>query len=184
MPTGSAISVRLLKAEDTKPLLAFELENRAWFEQWVQARPDGYYSFEALQKINTALIEEAKQDTAYIHVILDAEDNIIGRINLSDIKRGSVSSADLGYRVGKDFGKRGVATQAVREVIKLAAQKYEFDLLTAHCLETNQASAAVLNKAGFKQGSRTEGEIPWMSGKHAILHFERRLIAETGAEIS
>ena len=181
MPTASPISVRLLRAGDTEKALAFELENKDWFEQWVPPRPDGYYSLDKLQQINTALIEEAKQDTAYIHVILNAADNIVGRINLSEIKRRNVSSADLGYRVGKNLGEQGVATQAVLEVIKLAAQRYDLNLLTAHCLEINPASSAVLNKTGFKQTLKTESKIPWMSGTQTILHFERNLVRAGGA---
>lgn len=178
LPVTLPISVRLLRSKDTAPLLAFELENKDWFEQWVPARPGGYYTLDALHQINAALIEEANQDSAYIHVILDAADTIIGRVNLSEINRGDISSADLGYRVGKNLGKQGVGTNAVRAILKLAAQTYRLNLLTAHCLEFNPASSAVLGKTGFTQVSQSKSEIPGFIGVQTILYFERSLDAD------
>lgn len=169
----NSTSVRLLRVDDTDAVLNFEQENRSWFEQWVPPRPDGYLNRETLLEINTNLVNEASAGTAYMHLILDANDQIIGRINLSNIQRDKSVGADIGYRMAQTETGGGVACQAVKLIEGLARSKYGFDTLYGSCLASNPASIGVLVNRGFIKDSETE--ITWNGAQVAMLRYRKSL---------
>ncbi|MGO4423391.1 GNAT family N-acetyltransferase, partial [Streptomyces sp. MCAF7] len=71
---------------------------------------------------------------------------LVGRVNLVDVLEGT---AELGYRVGERATGRGVATAAVAQVCRLAADAYGLSALIAAATLDNQASTAVLRRSGF-----------------------------------
>jgi len=167
------VSVRLLRVEDTDAVLNFELENRAWFEQWVPPRPDGYFSRETLRKTNESLVNEAKIETAYMHLILGESSRIVGRINLSNIQRENFASADVGYRIAQTETGRGIARLAVGLIEGMARSDYGLGRLYGSCLATNPASSAVLTNRGFIKDS--EAEITWNGVQVAMLRYRKSL---------
>ena len=50
---------------DSEELLAFELENRAYFEKWVSARDDGYFSLSSVKHAIVEAQSAAHADKAY-----------------------------------------------------------------------------------------------------------------------
>lgn len=167
------IFVRLLQADDSEAVLNFERENCEWFEQWVPPRPAGYFELETLKQINEGLVAEAKAGTAYMHLIFDG-DVIVGRINLSNIDRERAASADVGYRISKDYVGQGVASQALKAVEELALNRYNLKFLNGSCLETNPASIAVLIRNGYTKSAECS-EIEWRGGTVNMLHFRKIL---------
>lgn len=145
------ISVLLLDMGDTEDILAFEQENRDWFERSVPPRADGYFHHDSLQEINRGLVAEAQNDTAYMFLIRDGAEQIIGRINLTKIQRGETPSAEIGYRIGERAAGQGVATAATGILATLARDVYGLSELRAACLESNPASFAVLTRNGFTE---------------------------------
>ena len=169
----NSVSVRLLRVEDTDAVLYFEQQNREWFEKWVPPRPDGYFSRETLLEINTALVNEASAGTAYMHLILNANDRIIGRINLSNIQRDNGVTADIGYRIAETEIGCGVASRSVKLIEGIARSEHGFDMLYGSCLATNPASSAVLVNRGFAKDSETE--ITWNGDQVAMLRYRKSL---------
>lgn len=60
--------------------------------------------------------------------------------------------AQVGYWIAAEYWGRGIATEAVRLVVRLAFEEYGLTELGAGCLAENLASARVLEKAGFVEG--------------------------------
>lgn len=57
---------------DAEELLAFELENRAFFEAHINARPADYYGLDQVRAAIEAAQREAAEDKAYQHLLRDA----------------------------------------------------------------------------------------------------------------
>ena len=55
--------------DDVNELLAFELANRAFFESWINARPEAYYNVEGVQRAIESALLEASEDRAYQYLI-------------------------------------------------------------------------------------------------------------------
>lgn len=106
MTDSSRLQLHAPTTADTHALLAFELDNRAHFETWVAARAESYYSAQAV----AAMIEQARRereaDQSY-QFLAKLDGQIVGRVNLTAVTRPCFNKAQLGYRIGAQFGGRG-----------------------------------------------------------------------------
>lgn len=95
---------------------------------------------------------EINDDSAYPFFIFDAAGRqLLGGLNLTNVRRGAASAASLGYWMGEAFAGRGIMTEAVKLVAGFAFSSLAVNRLEAACLPDNQASVRVLEKAGFQQ---------------------------------
>jgi RimJ/RimL family protein N-acetyltransferase len=133
-----------LEAGHASAVLAFELANRAYFTATISDRGDEFFA-EFAQRHSDSLAEQESGSFAYYVLVAD-DGSVLGRFNLYDIKDGS---ANVGYRVAQDVAGRGVATAAVLELCRLAAERHGLRTLRAATSQENAASQRVLIKAGF-----------------------------------
>lgn len=140
----AGVKLERLRAGHEDELLGFERENRAYFAGFVGDRGDGYFAeFGARLQ---GLLAEQDAGVCHFHVVVDDGGDLIGRVNLVDVEDGV---AELGYRIGERAAGKGVATAAVGEVCRLAAEVYGLSELTAVAHVDNQASRAVLERNRF-----------------------------------
>lgn len=133
-----------LSADHAAAVLAFELENRAYFARWVSDRGDELY--ERFPEHHRALLAEQDAGACAFYVLVDPDGTVVGRFNLYDLKDGTAS---VGYRVAERVTGHGVATEAVRDLCRKAADDHGLQMLSAETSEANVASQRVLEKAGF-----------------------------------
>ncbi|QKS69813.1 GNAT family N-acetyltransferase [Paenalkalicoccus suaedae] len=138
-----SLSLERLTEADAKNLLAFERDNRAFFEAYVPSRGESYFVWDEFLKRHDALLAEQADGTSSFF-LLKENGQIVGRVNVTDIVDGV---GDLGYRVGADSGGKGYATEGVR----LALARVDATVVRAKTLPDNVGSQRVLEKAGFKQ---------------------------------
>jgi ribosomal-protein-alanine N-acetyltransferase len=138
------VRVEPLRADHADALLAFERENREYFASTIPDRGDAYFAEFAAR--HQALLDEQEDGRCRFHVVLDEQGELVGRINLVDVIDGT---ADLGYRIAEKAAGHGVATAAVAQLRRLAAEEYGLHTLTAATTVTNRASMTVLTRNGF-----------------------------------
>ena len=131
-----------LRIEDTDALFRFETENRDWFEGWVGPRPDTYWQLDQLRALIQAQI--AEDDLMYL-IKSGPAGKIQGRLNLTALTGGV---GQIGYRIGRDFCGRGLATQAVERALGIA-REVGLWALEARVSDSNPASQQVLARNGF-----------------------------------
>ncbi|MCH6162995.1 GNAT family N-acetyltransferase [Streptomyces marispadix] len=136
--------LRRLHAGDAPAVLAFELANRAYFAASISDR--GHEFFDQFADRYGALLAEQEAGISAFYVLVDEDGSVLGRFNLYDLKDGT---AELGYRVAQRVTGRGVATETVRELCRLAAARHGLRTLRAATSLDNAASRRVLTKAGF-----------------------------------
>ena len=133
-----------LRPNHAPAVLAFELANRAYFATFVSDRGDEF--FDHFTELYNALLAEQEAGIGVFHVLVGEDGTVLGRFNLVDLGDGT---AELGYRVAQQVAGRGVATETVRELCRLAAAQYGLRTLRAATTYDNVASQKVLAKAGF-----------------------------------
>jgi [ribosomal protein S5]-alanine N-acetyltransferase len=133
-----------LRADHAPALLDFELANRAYFARSIPDRGDDFFSNFADR--HAGLLAEQDAGVCAFHVLVGDDGAILGRFNLFDLEDGS---AKLGYRVGETAAGHGVATAAVRDLVRLATAQYGLRRLMAATTHDNAASQRVLAKTGF-----------------------------------
>ena len=85
-------------------------------------------------------------ETNFAIAVADEAVGGIGFTVQDDVAR---RSAEIGYWLGEEFWGRGIATDALIAVTDYAFANYDLCRLYAHVFEWNQASARVLEKAGY-----------------------------------
>jgi ribosomal-protein-alanine N-acetyltransferase len=158
---------------DLVALLAFELENRAFFEATINARAPGYYSRDGVAQAIDAAIDDARQDRAYQFLAKAPGGELLGRVNLSEIRREHFHSAALGYRIGQSAGGRGHASEAVRQVLAIAFGQLGLKRIEANARADNLGSIRVLERNGFVQYGRSRRSFELQGTWYDRLHFER-----------
>ncbi|GGW11549.1 hypothetical protein GCM10018980_00960 [Streptomyces capoamus] len=136
--------LKRLHASHAPAVLAFELTNRAYFAAFVSDRGDEY--FERFTDRYDALLAEQEAGTCACHLLVAEDGTVLGRFDLIDIGN---RTAQLGYRIAEHVAGRGLATETVRELCRLAAQRYGLRTLRAATTHQNAAAHRVLTKAGF-----------------------------------
>lgn len=142
--------IELMKIEDANDIYNFELNNKAYFESVLPARPEGYFERENFHRLMDELIEEQAEGLTYMHLIRDETGQMIGRINLHRSPTTPAIKMELGYRIGQVFQGQGVASQAVKEIIKIAKDTYGLREIEAGTATDNIGSRRVLEKNGFQ----------------------------------
>lgn len=133
-----------LHADHAPAVLAFELENRAYFAASISDRGDEF--FDHFADRHADLLAEQKAGIGAFYVLVAEDGSVLGRFNLFGLEDGT---AKLGYRVAQHVAGRGVATATVRELCRLAAARHGLRTLRAATSHENAASQKVLTKAGF-----------------------------------
>ncbi|WP_406051929.1 GNAT family N-acetyltransferase [Kribbella sp. NBC_00889] len=136
--------LKRLHAGHASAVLAFELANRAYFAASISDRGDEFY--EQFTDRHSALLAEQEAGVCAFYVLVAEDGSVLGRFNLYDLEDGT---ANLGYRVAQHVAGRGVATETVRELCRLAAARHGLRTLRAATSRENVASQKVLVKAGF-----------------------------------
>ena len=157
---------------DAADLLVFELDNRAFFEATINARPAGYYTLEAVQASISSAMADAMVDRGYQFLLKDDAGAILGRANLSAVKRAHFHSAVLGYRIGESACGKGCASEAVRQLLGIAFGKLRLARIEADCRIDNLASARVLLRNGFVRFGHSQRSFELDGVWYDRLHFE------------
>ncbi|MFS2069796.1 GNAT family N-acetyltransferase [Pseudomonas sp. CT11-2] len=142
------VRIRTLQSTDAEALLAFELDNREWFERHIDARGSAFYSMQGVTDHIDAYLADFAAGTWHPFVIEDDAGNIVGRANLKGIDM-TERSAEVGYRIAQNACGQGLATLAVRHLIQQAQLHWNLKQLVATVYAENIGSAKVLERCGF-----------------------------------
>jgi [ribosomal protein S5]-alanine N-acetyltransferase len=136
--------LQLLRLDHAPALLAFELENRAYFAASIPDRGDEFFAEFDTRHAQWLAWQAAGTD--YFHLLVAEGGEVVGRVNLVEVAN---RSADLGYRIAQKATGQGLATAAVRKVRELAVTEYGLTELRARVKVDNPASRKVLEHNGF-----------------------------------
>jgi ribosomal-protein-alanine N-acetyltransferase len=136
--------LELLRPDHAPAVLAFEIENRAYFARSISDRGEEF--FERYDEVHRARLAEQEAGEGAYYVLVDEDGSVLGRFNLI---LGEDGVADVGYRHSEREAGRGLATAAVRDLCSLAAARHGVRRLRAATSRQNVASQRVLAKAGF-----------------------------------
>lgn len=148
-PTRGNATIRTLQADDAAALLAFEVANRAWFEQHIEPRDAAFYSPQGVAAHIAAYLTGHAEGTWHPFVLEDAAGRVVGRANLKDIDR-AAGTAEIGYRIAQDACGQGLATLAVRHLVREAVSRWQLTQLVANVYADNVGSRKVLARCGFE----------------------------------
>ena len=147
LPSG--YEIRALTIDDAPALAEAYSRNRDHLAPWEPRRSPEFFTEPWQRRDVAAKLESAGAGHQDPWVIWHGEE-IVGRVNLSNIARGIFQNASLGYWVDHRHTGRGLATAAVRFAAQRATD-IGLHRVEAGTLAHNEASQVVLRKCGFEQ---------------------------------
>nr|WP_269216533.1 MULTISPECIES: GNAT family protein [Pseudomonas] len=151
-----------MKMTDAQALLAFEVDNRVWFESHIDPRDPSFYSMQGVAEHIEGYLSDFALGAWHLLVIEDSSGRIVGRANLKNI-HSPRDCAEVGYRIGQQACGQGLATLALRHLIQEAGRRWKLTQLVAYVYTENVGSRKVLERCGFRPeklaaGDKAEGE--------------------------
>lgn len=102
----------------------------------------------------TLMLNRFKRQSAIYWVIADSHNKAVGRCHFSEINA-EHSRGEIGYYLSREYWGEGIATNALRAVVKYGFGHLELNRIEATTFTQNYPSARVLEKVGFgKEGTR------------------------------
>ncbi|AMD86653.1 hypothetical protein AXF14_02395 [Actinomyces radicidentis] len=165
-PGSPAPTVRLLRAEDAVRLSELETRNRASLLIGAPERSDHYVSPQGQRQVIASLLAAAELGTA-LPLVVELDGEVVGRVTVSNVVRGPLQSANVGYWLDAAARGLGVMSAALPRVVEraLAPRSRTFadgsrglglHRLEAGCRPDNPASGRVLEKSGFREYGHAE----------------------------
>ncbi|AXI11016.1 RimJ/RimL family protein N-acetyltransferase [Oceanobacillus zhaokaii] len=151
---GKSIYIRSFTIDDAKPLVSLQLTNRDFFEKFAMQRDKAFYTLEGQMEKIQGYEKNKEHDQQYMFGIFKIKtDELIGTINLSQVLRGSLQSAYIGYFLDQSQNGKGYMTEAVKLILIYAFDQLRLHRIEAGVMPHNIGSIRVLEKAGFhKEG--------------------------------
>lgn len=147
-------AIRPFSVEDVDALLDLRLRNKAFMAPFEADRAPSFFSRPA-QAREVALDQEAwAAGSGYAFAVCALEgdeEQLIGRIALSNVVRGVWQNATVGYWIDEAHGSRGHATRALLLVCRFAFEHAGLHRLQPAVMPRNGRSQRVVEKAGFRR---------------------------------
>ena len=103
---------------------------------------------------------EAVNETSFaffIHTEVDGQMQLVGGVNLSDVRRRVAQCANIGYWMGESNANKGTMTKALATCLPFIFDELDLHRANAACLVHNVRSVRVLEKNGFQKEGLAEG---------------------------
>ncbi len=144
------IYLRALLLDDVESLLDLRLRNRSFLRPFEPIQSDKHFTLDGQVEAVQQLVENWNQGAGYGFGIFFKDTNqLIGRVNLSNVVRGAWQSCTIGYFIDKSSTSRGLMTEAVRLACKFAFEEADLHRVQAAIMPQNIASLRVIEKNGF-----------------------------------
>jgi ribosomal-protein-alanine N-acetyltransferase len=140
---------RLITPEDAAVLAELLRANRDFLAPWEPVRSESYFTVAGQRAVAVCALAMYEQGLTAPRVILDEAGQVAGRVNLNDIVRGAFQSASVGYWLSAAANGRGLATAAVRDMVRVAFGELGLHRVEAGTLLHNLRSQRVLERCGF-----------------------------------
>ena len=148
------VRVRPLRMRDAAAWVESRSRNVDWLQQWEASPPEGPASVPTSMATFVAMTRRLRSDARAGHgmpFVLEVDGVFAGQLNVSNVTRGSLHSASLGYWIDERFAGRGAMPTAVALVTD-----HCFDVVGLHRVEVNirpenTASRRVVEKLGFRE---------------------------------
>ena len=140
---GKRVYLRHPRKVDAKEFNRLVIASRGFLYPWVTpaSTPEAYGRY----------LQGSRRASVCAFLVCRIDDRrIVGVFNLSQILRGNLQQAFLGYWVGAAFAGRGYMTEAIHLVLRYAFESLRLHRIEANVQPENGNSKALLVRAGFR----------------------------------
>jgi ribosomal-protein-alanine N-acetyltransferase len=138
------VFIRVPARSDEREFVSLMRASRSFHRPWATAPTDS-------DRFLAYLADSRRPDFEAMLVCRVSDDAILGFFNLSQIARGPMQSAYLGYAIGKPFAGHGYMREAIQLVLRHGFTELRLHRIEANIQPDNRASVALARGAGFRR---------------------------------
>lgn len=143
--------LRLPHPYDSAALQRYYRSNAEFLQPWLPAYHPQHFELEHIRATTKSQLELYLQRRLIPLLILGRQSNrLLGRLTYSQVVRGNAQTCTVGYHVGRDYNRRGLATEALKTANAYLFEREGFHRIEALIMPHNQASIRVVEKLGFE----------------------------------
>lgn len=162
---GDRLVLRTFVESDARSLSELMKRNKYFWATHEPLHEEEFYTEEAQFKKILESMHLLRANREYSFGIYPKGSNVlIGHISLYAIKRLPYNSAFIGYSIDEKYTRKGIATEAVKEVIRFAFKKVKLHRIEAYVSPQNKGSIKVLENADFVREGLLR-ELLYINGK-------------------
>lgn len=145
------VYLRPPRAGDYAAWAELRAASRAFLVPWEPVWSESALSRANFRRRLRRQAEELRTGAGYAFFILRQEDDaILGGLNIGNLRRGVAQTATLGYWMGLPHARQGYMSEALGRIVTYGFDALGLHRLEAACLPHNEASRALLERAGFR----------------------------------
>jgi ribosomal-protein-alanine N-acetyltransferase len=148
---GRGVELRFPAKQDFAAWAHLRDASRSFLEPWEPTWPVDDLTLAAYRYRIQRYREMVSLDQAYPYFIFNDDDEIVGAVTLSHVRRGVAQMATLGYWTGARFARQGYMGRALAALLPHAFSTLQLHRVEAACLPRNEASIRLLKRSGFEQ---------------------------------
>jgi Acetyltransferases, including N-acetylases of ribosomal proteins len=149
---GAEVYLRYPRMTDYKAWAKLRGDSRDFLTPWEPSWSRDELTKGSFRRRIKRYQKECRLDSAYAFFVFRAADNeLLGGCTLSNVRRGVTQACALGYWIGQRHARHGYMFDAVRALVPFIFSTLGLHRIEAACLPVNEASQALLTKAGFRQ---------------------------------
>jgi [ribosomal protein S5]-alanine N-acetyltransferase len=141
---AARVYIRPPARADEDEFISLMSDSRPFHRPWASAPTDA-------ARYAAYLEDSTRPDFEAFLVCRVSDDQIVGFFNVSQIARGSLQSAYLGYAAAQKYAGQGYMREAIELVLRVAFSELRLHRLEANIQPGNHVSIALARRAGFKR---------------------------------
>ncbi len=155
---GETVYLRMPRYSDYPMWAELREESREFLEPWEPTWSPDALSRAAFRRRLRRYAREVREDSGIaFFVFRKGDDDLMGGVTLSHIRRGVTQSCSVGYWIGERYSQQGYMRDALSTGVRFVFDGLRLHRLEAACVPTNEPSKAVLRRCGFsEEGSARE----------------------------
>ncbi len=155
---GGAVFLRPPRMSDHGAWAELRSASRDFLQPWEPTWPHDDLTRGAFRRRLSLYARDRELGLGHAFLVFENESGaLVGGVNLRGVTRGVAQSAALGYWAGKPYARRGFTLAGVAAVTRFAFRSLALHRIEAACCTDNDASAALLIKAGFDEEGMARG---------------------------
>lgn len=147
---GKRIFIRNLMPSDAEEMLDYYIRNKDHLEKFEPMRDNEFYTLDIQRSLLNESYKQFLNGTSIDFAIIK-NDEIIGKIRISNIVYGVFKSGIIGYSIDKNYEGMGYMKEALDLVSKYSFGDLGLHRIEASALLENKRSQSVLERCGFKE---------------------------------
>nr|WP_306265267.1 GNAT family protein [Pararhizobium sp. IMCC3301] len=149
---GEGIFLRPPQITDYAMWSEIRATSRAFLKPWEPSWASDDLTRNAFRRRIRRYQQETREGQAHaLFIFRKHDEQLVGGLNLSNIRRGVTQAVNLGYWMGESFAGQGYMSAAVRSTLPFAFNSLGLHRVEAACIPDNLRSINLLQRLGFQR---------------------------------